>query len=116
MEMRMSSSDTGFDGESIDQSGHETTQFAPASYLADHRYDPATQLELLDSTEQSQQGLHAALSKLDTRSQDIIVKRWLIDNKATLQDLAEEYQISAERIRQLEKNAFLKLKAALQEN
>jgi len=116
MEMRMSGSDTGFDGESIDQSGHETTHFAPANYLADHRYDPATQLELLDSTEQSQQGLHAALSKLDTRSQDIIVKRWLVDNKATLQDLAEEYQISAERIRQLEKNAFLKLKAALQEN
>lgn len=117
MEMRMGSCDTGFDGEYIDQSGHhETAYFAPANYLADHRYDPAMQLESLDTTEQNQQGLHAALAKLDSRSQDIVTKRWLIENKATLQDLAEEYQVSAERIRQLEKNAFLKLKAALQEN
>ena len=68
------------------------------------------QLESLDTTEQNQQGLHAALAKLDSRSQDIVTKRWLIENKVTLQDLAEEYQVSAERIRQLEKNAFLKLK------
>lgn len=116
MDMRMGGSDTGFDGESIEQSNHETAHFAPANYLADHRYDPAIQLELLDSSEQSQQGLRAALSTLDSRSQDIITKRWLIEKKATLQDLAQEYQVSAERIRQLEKNAFLKLKNALLEN
>lgn len=117
MELRMSNHDAGFDGDTVDQSSHtEATHFVPANYLADHRYDPAIQIELLDSTEQSQQGLHAALSTLDSRSQDIVTKRWLIANKATLQDLAEEYQVSAERIRQLEKNAFSKLKAALQKN
>ncbi len=116
MEMRMSSSDTGFDGDPSDHaSDNEHTYLIPANYLADHRYDPALQLEQLDSTEQSQQDVHAALSRLDPRSQDIVTRRWLIENKATLQDLADEYQVSAERIRQLEKNAFIKLKEALQE-
>lgn len=116
MEMRMSSNDTAFDSEPSDHnSDNEHAHIIPANYLADHRYDPALQFEHFDSTEQNQQELHAALSQLDSRSKDIVTKRWLIENKVTLQDLADEYQVSAERIRQLEKNAFLKLKEALQE-
>ena len=54
----------------------------------------------------------AALEKLDDRSRDIVSKRWLVDQKATLHELADEYGVSAERIRQIEKNAFNKIKAS----
>ncbi|OYW94309.1 MAG: RNA polymerase factor sigma-32, partial [Pseudomonadales bacterium 32-61-5] len=58
--------------------------------------------------------LHAALEKLDERSRDILQQRWLSDEKATLHDLAAKYSVSAERIRQLEKNAMNKLKGSIQ--
>lgn len=115
MELRMSHQDIAFDLEIDDSSDDKSTpHLVPAQYLADHRYDPARQIEFHDASEQDQIRLESALSKLDGRSQDILTKRWLAENKSTLQELADEYQISAERVRQLEKNAMQKLKDALQ--
>jgi RNA polymerase sigma-32 factor len=113
MEMRLSSHDAAFDA--YDDDDDDTAAFAPAGYLEDHRYNPAQQLEKTDWSEQSGSVLQEALSKLDDRSQEIISARWLDENKLTLQDLANKYQVSAERIRQLEKNAMQKLKNALAE-
>jgi len=111
MEMRLSSSDAAFDGYEDD----DNPTFSPAGFLEDMRYNPADQLENADWSTQSSDTIYLALNKLDERSQDIIRTRWLDDNKLTLQDLADKYQISAERVRQLEKNAMLKLRAAVLE-
>lgn len=113
MEMRLNSSDASFDGHEDDED--ENTSLIPANYLADHRHNPEQQLEHSDWSEQSGSNLHIALSQLDERSQDILSARWLDDGKATLQELADKYEVSAERIRQLEKIAMKKLKAALEE-
>ena len=114
MEMRLNNVDTSFDGHDDDE--EESVSFsAPAGYLEDHRYSPATTFEKTDDTEQSNAILHQVLSQLDERSQDILSARWLNEPKATLQELADKYQISAERVRQLEKNAMLKLKNAMKE-
>jgi RNA polymerase sigma-32 factor len=78
------------------------------------RFEPAAQVEAEDWEAHSEQRLHEALAGLDARSCDIVKKRWLNeDDKVTLQDLADTYGISAERVRQLEKNAMNKLKTAL---
>ncbi|MDX9875025.1 MAG: RNA polymerase sigma factor RpoH [Spongiibacteraceae bacterium] len=109
MEGRLAASDMTFDLPVDDEDG-----FAPAYYLEDRRADPALQLEEQDWEESSQAQLMAALGQLDDRSRDIIASRWLDeDNKATLQDLADRYGVSAERIRQLEKNAMNKVKAMI---
>lgn len=113
MEMRLAASDTSFDAP-ID-ADDEHAAFAPAGYLEDHRYNPAENIENKDWHAQSTDAVHIALDKLDTRSQDIIRTRWLNEEKLTLQDLANKYHISAERVRQLEKNAMQKLRLALQE-
>jgi RNA polymerase sigma-32 factor len=113
MEMRLNSSDASFDAHDDDED--EVTALVPANFLGDNRYNPAQQLEAADWLEQSGTNLHDALSRLDERSQDILSARWLDEEKATLQELAEKYQVSAERIRQLEKTAMLKLKSALEE-
>jgi RNA polymerase sigma-32 factor len=112
MEARMSGQDTPFDGYAdADDDG----DFAPtpAGYLADMRMEPSTQLEADDWEEHNQERLTEALEGLDQRSQDILRSRWLAEQKATLHELADKYEVSAERIRQLEKNAMQKLKAAL---
>ncbi len=114
MELRLSTSDAAFDA--YDDDEDDVAAFAPAGYLEDHRYNPLQQLERNDWASQSGSALHAALTELDERSQEIIQARWLDEDKLTLQDLADKYQVSAERIRQLEKNALQKLKAALQSN
>lgn len=113
MEARLSGQDVAFDGYSDEEHEGEHSA-APAAYLQDLRMDPATQLEKSDWEEDNTGQLHSALADLDERSRNILVQRWLADNKTTLQDLAEQYQVSAERIRQLEKNAMKKLKTALQ--
>lgn len=114
MEMRLSMHDAAFDANEDDDD--DTAAFAPAGYLEDHRYNPATQFEKNTSDNQSSIALREALTQLDERSQEIIHARWLEDgNKMTLQDLADKYQVSAERIRQLEKNAMLKLKMVMEE-
>jgi RNA polymerase sigma-32 factor len=112
MEMRLSHADTPFEAYASDDED-EPSYSVPAAYLEDKRYNPEDLLETSDWSEQSESSLHHALSQLDERSQEILAARWLHDTKATLQDLAEKYQVSAERIRQLEKNAMQKLKVAL---
>ncbi|MBA3661600.1 MAG: RNA polymerase sigma factor RpoH [Gammaproteobacteria bacterium] len=111
MELRLATADTSFDGYPDDD---DENHFAPAAYLEDYRYNPAQQLENSDWTTQSNDMIYQALDQLDTRSQDIIRTRWLGENKLTLQDLAEKYQISAERVRQLEKNAMAKLRTVVE--
>jgi RNA polymerase sigma-32 factor len=114
MEMRLNASDAAFDGHDDDDDEHH---FTPAGYLEDHRFNPAKQFETSNHQEQSSSHLHHALTKLDTRSQEILAARWLADDeeKATLQELADKYQVSAERIRQLEKSAMQKLRVAIEE-
>lgn len=114
METRLSAHDTSFDLSSDDEDSEHHESAAPVLYLEDHRYDPARQLEFFDSTEQGNDKLHIALNKLDQRSQHIVTQRWLAEPKATLQDLANHYQVSAERIRQLEQNAMKKLRTAME--
>jgi RNA polymerase sigma-32 factor len=114
MEMRLSMSDASFDGYD-DQTEDENLPFIPAGFLSDARYDPATQMENKNWSEQSNVNLYEALQQLDERSQEILQARWLNDEKMTLQDLAIKYKISAERVRQLEKLAMEKLKTALAE-
>jgi len=112
MEQRLSAFDAAFDPQTNDDADGE--RFAPAGYLQDMRFEPAAQVEAEDWETHSEQRLHEALECLDARSCDIVKKRWLNeDDKVTLQDLADTYGISAERVRQLEKNAMNKLKAAL---
>lgn len=110
MEMRLSVSDAAFDLTDYD----DETHFAPAGYLEDNRYNPADQLENSDWAEQYTDTIHHALDQLDERSQDILRTRWLDEKKITLQELADKYQISAERVRQLEKNAMQKLRSVLE--
>jgi RNA polymerase sigma-32 factor len=110
MEMRLTTSDMSFDAHN-DQDDEEA-HFAPAGFLEDHRHNPAQELEQADWSEQSSDTMYLALDQLDERSQDIIRARWLDENKLTLQALADKYQISAERVRQLEKNAMGKIRAA----
>ena len=112
MEGRLASIDMGFDAPA-DADDDKASQ-APAYYLEDHSADPAVHAEGTQWQDDQSQRLHEALGALDERSQDIVRARWLDeDNKATLHDLAAKYQVSAERIRQIENNAMKKLKAAI---
>lgn len=113
MEMRLNNADTSFDGYAEDEEENSHTA-APAGYLEDHRYSPTEAFEKTDGAEQSSAALYQVLSQLDKRSQEILAGRWLNEKKATLQELADKYQISAERVRQLEKNAMGKLKKAME--
>ena len=113
MEGRLSAYDATFDAGSDDDD--ESAFKAPANYLEDGRYDPSVMTENADWQQSSVSGLQLALEELDDRSRDILQQRWLDDeNKATLHDLAGKYGVSAERIRQLEKNAMKKLKAHME--
>jgi RNA polymerase sigma-32 factor len=112
MESRLSAHDASFDayGDDDDDQAYQ----APAYYLEDHRYNPATELEDSDWAADASSRLQNAMSQLDERSQDILQKRWLTDSKATLHELADVYGVSAERIRQLEKNAMNKVKKMME--
>ncbi len=111
MEGRLLNYDTPIDGNPDDD--EERVAQAPIHYLADHRYDPALQVENDDTEHSNNDRLMLAISTLDSRSQAILAKRWLSENKSTLHELADEFGVSAERIRQLEKNAMDKVRAAL---
>lgn len=115
MESRLSGRDVAFDGRDDADDGNHHSPPAPATYLEGLRADPASELEQADWAAYNQTRLHAALSKLDARSRDIVSRRWLSESKTTLQDLADHYQVSAERIRQVENSAMKKLKLALLE-
>lgn len=110
MESRMSGADVGFDLPTDDA---ETETYSPSLYLEDKSSNFAAELENENFESQATEQLSTALQSLDARSQDIIKARWLDDNKATLHDLAAKYNVSAERIRQLETNALKKLKSAV---
>ena len=112
MESRLSGHDAAFDGHADhdDEDGLPT----PAAYLQDMRHDPATLLENSEWEEDSATRLHGALMTLDARSRDILEHRWLAEKKLTLQDLAAKYNVSAERVRQIEVNAMKKIKATLE--
>ena len=111
MESRMSGIDMGFDEpDSDDDNSHSV---APVTYLQDMSQEPATQAEASDWEQHNHTRLSNALADLDDRSRDIIQQRWLTEDKSTLHQLADIYQVSAERIRQLESSAIKKLKAAL---
>lgn len=111
MESRMTGADVGFDLPTDE--GEAETTYSPSLYLEDKSSNFAAELENENFENQATEQLSTALQNLDARSQDIIKTRWLDDNKATLHDLAAKYNVSAERIRQLETNALKKLKSAV---
>jgi RNA polymerase sigma-32 factor len=111
MEKRLSSKDMSFELP-VDESADDDI-FEPAGYLYKQNDDPAVKLENAEWQGHEQKLLSAALSQLDERSLDIVSSRWLAEDKATLQELAERHQVSAERIRQLEQNAMKKLRSAV---
>ena len=113
MEGRLASQDTAFDGPQDDDD--DNAYQAPAYYLEDARSNPATQLENADWSDDSNGRLMQALGQLDERSQDILRERWLSESKSTLHELADRYGVSAERIRQLEKNAMKKIRMQMSE-
>ncbi|WP_436915317.1 RNA polymerase sigma factor RpoH [Acinetobacter gandensis] len=115
MEGRLTAYDAAFEAQG-DDDDEGSTHVAPALYLEDNRYDPARLAEEEDYEEQSSTALHDAMDQLDDRSRNILQRRWLDDEKSTLHELAAEYNVSAERIRQLEKNAMEKIKVAMSSN
>lgn len=112
MESRLSGTDIGFDLTAADED-EDSHHFAPAAYLTDASNDPALEIERADWDNEASNNLSAALEQLDERSRTILQERWLSDHKSTLHELAARYEVSAERIRQLEKNAIGKLKKSL---
>ena len=110
MESRLSGRDIGFDAPTDEDDDHAPP--SPAMYLIDANDDPSLSYERASHEENQLELLKDGLAGLDARSRDIIRRRWLDDdNKTTLQELADEYGVSAERIRQLEANALKKMKA-----
>ena len=108
MERRLSGRDVSFDG-----SPTEEDEYAPVAYLPSPDSDPADVVEQADWQNDSRQRLGRALAALDDRSRDIVQRRWLVEKKATLHQLAAEYKVSAERIRQIEANAMRKLRGSI---
>lgn len=110
MESRLSGRDIGFDAPTDEDNDHAPP--SPAAYLVANDEDPSMAYEREDSEDNQMQLLREGLAELDARSRDIIRRRWLdADSKVTLQELADEYGVSAERIRQVEANALKKMKA-----
>ncbi len=113
MEARMSSHDMGFDLNADEDESAPSGNFSPVQYLTDQSSELAEEVEQQQWQQDSNNRLFAALNTLDERSQDIIRARWLIEDKATLQELAQKYSVSAERVRQLEKSAMKKLQGLM---
>jgi len=112
MEGRLSAYDAAFDAHS--DADDDEAFLAPANYLEDKEADPSHQLESADWQQDSNERLYSALADLDERSRDILQQRWLSEEKATLHELAEKYSVSAERVRQLEKNAMNKIRGSIE--
>ena len=108
MEQRLSAHDASYDP--LIEHDSENERPAPSGYLQDLRFEPAAQVEDDDWMAHSEAKLADALEALDDRSRSIVARRWLAERKVTLQALADEYGVSAERIRQIEKNALKKLR------
>ncbi|MED5534877.1 MAG: RNA polymerase sigma factor RpoH [Pseudomonadota bacterium] len=105
MEQRLAGYDVSYDAAQTDDE-----DYAPVAYLPSPNSDPAETVEKADWRSTTHERLNHALTELDTRSKDIVARRWLAEKKATLHELADEYGVSAERIRQIETNAISKLK------
>jgi len=114
MENRLSNQDMAFDP-AADEDGDDRDISAPVHYLRQANADPSDLLEETEWGMHEQSRLNAAIAQLDERSRDILASRWLNEEKLTLHDLAARYNVSAERIRQLEGSAMKKLKQALVE-
>jgi RNA polymerase sigma-32 factor len=110
MERRLEAHDSAFDG-LVDDEDHP----APAAFIADPALDPSAAVEEEEWSESTARQLHLALENLDERTRDIVRRRWFTEPKAKLRELAEEYGVSAERIRQIEAQALQDLKRALAE-
>ena len=108
MEARLSGRDIGFEAPA---DADDDAKPAPEAFLVDDGADPYDNVSDADQAGNQMETLSTALAKLDDRSRDIIQRRWLNEDKATLQDLADEYGVSAERIRQVEANAMKKMRA-----
>ena len=111
MEKRLSGSDISFDP--LADSDDDEAVYSPSHYLQDETSNPEDILEKETLKEENTTSLYKAINELDDRSRDILQDRWLADEKLTLHDLAEKYHISAERVRQIEKNAMKKVKQSL---
>lgn len=109
MESRLTSYDASFE---LQDSDDDDGRYAPQLFLEDG-YDPAQVVEDNDWEENTTTALVSAMDELDERSRDIITQRWLAEQKSTLHELAAQYNISAERVRQIEKNAMDKIKTAM---
>jgi RNA polymerase sigma-32 factor len=112
MEMRLTARDSAFDAPADEDDNN--TSYAPVFFLEDKGADPAQLAENEDYECDNNLRLAEAVKTLDERSQSILQRRWLDDKKATLHQLADEYGVSAERIRQLEKNAMKKVRVAME--
>jgi RNA polymerase sigma-32 factor len=113
MEKRLASRDLSFDPAPNADDNESGATFTPAAYLPSPENDPAVEVEDADWRVNYERRLEEGLATLDARSRAIVEARWLTDEKRTLQDLADEYGVSAERIRQLEANAIRKLKGVV---
>ena len=111
MENRLNSADSPFDAPTDEEDSEKA--FSPSQYLEDNSFNPEDITEQKNYEDVNHTALLKNISALDKRSQDIIRARWLDDNKITLNELADKYSVSAERIRQIEATAFKKLKTAL---
>jgi RNA polymerase sigma-32 factor len=111
MESRLANQDLAFDGYEDDD---DDAPSAPSTYLPDMRMEPSRMLEREDTDRDQRERLYAALEGLDQRSKTILRERWLNEKKQTLHELAQQFNVSAERIRQIEKNAMKKLRVQLE--
>ena len=111
MESRLSGTDIAFET-LVDQDDDES-YLAPSQHLGDSRFDPQVVVGNNEKVSERHEQITMAMDELDERSKDIVARRWLSDDKPTLHDLAEEYGVSAERIRQIEKRAMEKMKGVI---
>ncbi len=110
MEQRLAARDMSFDPT---PESDEDEVYSPAAFLPSPGSDPAERVEADEWEADSSERLHTAMARLDDRSRDILQRRWMVDDKATLHELAEKYGVSAERIRQIESNAIGKLRGLM---
>ena len=110
MEKRLAARDLSFDPT---PEADDEELYSPAAYLPAPDADPAEQVEDAESADESSEQLRGALKRLDARSRDIVQRRWMSEDKATLHELAGKYRVSAERIRQIESSALGKLRGMM---
>jgi RNA polymerase sigma-32 factor len=111
MEKRLAARDLSFDP--APDADEEESTYSPAAYLPAPSADPAEQVEAQEWDSDTSERLREAMARLDARSRDILEQRWADEDKATLHELADKYGVSAERIRQIESNALVKLRTLM---